>query len=400
MIERENRILTTHTGSLPRGEPLGSLLIDQEQGEPVEREALDSATEARVAHVLRKQAEVGIDIANDGEQGRVGFQTYLMQRMSGFGGVSKRPYGKEFLEFPQFTERMMQRIPKTGKVFDAPQAIDEVRYLGTALLDAEIARLKRLSGASRPQFTQLFMNAPSPGIVACTMLNAYYASQEAYLDALARELRTEYRRVVDAGFILQIDAPDLAMERVLLYQDLSDAEFAKTVETHVAALNKALEGIPPERVRLHVCWGNWEGPHNHDVEMELLLPVLYGARVGALGLEFANPRRQHEVAAIAKESLPDHLTLIAGVIDSKSNFIEHPEVVAQRIEAVVRAVGDPQRVIAGVDCGFGTFVGWEWVTEDVVWAKLKSLREGADLASARLGQRRTTAPALRTSRKS
>ena len=384
MSSKENRILTTHTGSLPRGEPLGSLLIDQEQGEAVSQEALAAAIENRVAHVLGKQAEVGIDIANDGEQGRVGFQTYLMQRMSGFGGVSKRPYGKEFLEFPQFTQRMMQRIPKTGKVFDAPQAIDDIRYLGTALLDAEIDRLQRLSRNQRSAFADLFMNAPSPGIVACTMLNAYYESQEAYLDAIARELRVEYRRVVEAGFILQIDAPDLAMERVLLYQDLSDAQFAQKVELHVAALNKALDGLPPERVRLHVCWGNWEGPHNHDVDMALLLPALYHANVGALGLEFANPRRQHEVAAIAKRALPDHMALIAGVIDSKSNFIEHPEVVAQRLEAVVRAVGDPQRVMAGVDCGFGTFVGWEWVTEDVVWAKLKSLHEGAELASSRV----------------
>jgi 5-methyltetrahydropteroyltriglutamate--homocysteine methyltransferase len=387
-----NRIRITHTGSLPRGEPLSSLLIDQEQGEPVSGDALDRAIDARVAHVLAKQAEVGIDIANDGEQGRVGFQTYLMQRMSGFGGVSKRPYGKEFLEFPQFTERMMQRIPKTGKVFDAPQAVDEIRYLGTDLIDAEIERLARLAEPRRAGFTDLFMNAPSPGIVACTMLNAHYDSQEAYLVAIARELRVEYRRVVEAGFILQIDAPDLAMERVLLYQDLSDAEFAKTVELHVAALNQALAGLPRERVRLHVCWGNWEGPHNHDVDMELLLPALYQANVGALGLEFANPRRQHEVAAIAKRVLPDDLVLIAGVIDSKSNFVEHPEVIAQRIEAVARAVGDPARVVAGVDCGFGTFVGWEWVTEDVVWAKLKSLREGADRASARLfGRARATA---------
>jgi len=389
MTASHDRILTTHTGSLPRGEPLSSLLIDQEQGEPVSQKKLDAEIDKRVAHVLRKQAEVGIDIANDGEQGRVGFQTYLMQRMSGFGGVSKRPYGKEFLEFPQFTERMMQRIPKTGKVFDAPQAVDEIHYHGTAQLDIEISRLERYASEARTPFANLFMNAPSPGIVACTMLNAYYESQEKYLDAIARELRVEYKRVVDSGLTLQIDAPDLAMERVLLYQDLSDAEFAKTVEMHVDALNKALDGLPSERVRLHVCWGNWEGPHNHDVDMALLLPALYRARVGALGLEFANPRRQHEVAAIANRSLPDHLTLVAGVIDSKSNFIEHPEVVAQRLEAVARAVGDPQRVIAGVDCGFGTFVGWEWVTEDVVWAKLKSLHEGAALASSRLFGRRS-----------
>jgi 5-methyltetrahydropteroyltriglutamate--homocysteine methyltransferase len=398
MKMKNERILTTHTGSLPRGEPLGSLLIDQEQGEPVSVSALESATESRVAHVLKKQVDVGIDIANDGEQGRVGFQTYLMQRMSGFGGASKRPYGKEFLEFPQFTQRMMQRIPKTGKVFDAPEAIDDIRYLGTELIDAEIARLTRLAAELRPRLNDLFMNAPSPGIVACTMLNAYYDTQQAYLDAIAREISIEYRRVVEAGFILQIDAPDLAMERVLLYQDMSDAEFARTVEVHVEALNKALEGIPRERVRLHVCWGNWEGPHNHDVDMSVVLPALYHARVGALGLEFANPRRQHEVAAIAKRALPDNVSLIAGVIDSKSNFIEHPEVVAQRIEAVVNAVGDPQRVVAGVDCGFGTFVGWEWVTEDVVWAKLKSLHEGAVLASSRIfgknsgADRRRSAP--------
>jgi len=220
------------------------------------------------------------------------------------------------------------------------------------------------------------------------MLNAHYASHEAYLDAIAREIRIEYQAVTKAGLVLQIDAPDLAMERVLLYQDLSDAEFAKIVEQHVAALNKALEGIPADRVRLHVCWGNWEGPHIHDVALEVILPVLYQARVGALSIEFANPRRQHESAALRKHRLPDKMILIPGVIDSKSNFVEHPEVVAQRIETVVAAVGDRERVIAGVDCGFGTFVGWEWVTEDVVWPKLKTLRAGADLASTRLWGRK------------
>lgn len=384
MKQSDERILTTHTGSLPRGEPLGTMLIDEERGKDVDKVRLDEIAEARIRHVLQHQVEAGIDVVNDGEQARVGFQTYLPQRMSGFGGVSERPYGKEFIEFPQFTERMLQRIPKTSKVFDAPQAVGEIEYLATDAIDKEIDRLRRLGAAVEADVSEFFMNAPSPGIVACTMLNAYYDSQESYLRAIARELRAEYSRVVDAGFVLQIDAPDLAMERVLLYQDLSDAEFVRTVETHVDALNAALEGIPRERVRLHVCWGNWEGPHNHDIDMDILLPALYAANVGALGLEFANPRRQHEAAALAKEKLPDHMVLIAGVIDSKSNFVEHPEVVAQRIEGVVKAVGDRERIIAGVDCGFGTFVGWEWVTEDVVWAKLKTLREGADLASRRL----------------
>ena len=228
------------------------------------------------------------------------------------------------------------------------------------------------------------MNAPSPGIIACTMLNAYYDSDEAYLDAIAREISKEYRAVVDAGYVLQVDAPDLAMERVLLYQDLTDAEFAEQTEKHVDALNKALEGIPRDRVRLHVCWGNWEGPHIHDVAMEVVLPPLYQANVGAIGLEFANPRRQHETAALKANKPPKDMAVIPGVIDSKSNFVEHPEVVAQRIEAVVDAIGDKERVIAGVDCGFGTFVGWEWVAEDVAWAKLKSLSEGAAIASKRL----------------
>jgi 5-methyltetrahydropteroyltriglutamate--homocysteine methyltransferase len=304
--------------------------------------------------------------------------------MSGFGGVSKRPYGKEFIEYPQFTKRMMERLGQISKVFDAPEAIAEVKYRDTAPLHSEIERLTRLGAAAKSGVSVFFMNAPSPGIVATTMLNAHYPSHEAYLDAVAGELATEYRAVTEAGFLLQIDAPDLAMERVLLFQDRSDAEFAKLVEQHVAALNKGLEGIPRERVRLHVCWGNWEGPHTHDVAMEVILPALYQAKVGALGLEFASPRRQHEAAALRKCRLPDNLLLIAGVIDPKSNIVEHPEVVAERIERVAAAVGDRERVIAGVDCGFGTFVGWEWVTEDVVWAKLATLRAGADLASQRL----------------
>jgi 5-methyltetrahydropteroyltriglutamate--homocysteine methyltransferase len=388
MQQSTDRIITTHAGSIPRGEALGLLLIEQEQGKAVDKARLAALADERVAHVLAKEAEVGIDSANDGEQARVGFQTYLSQCMDGFGGASQRPYGKEFIEFPQFTQRMLARIPNHSKVFDAPQAVGEIKYRDTSAIDAEIARYKKLAAPMASRFCELFMNAPSPGIVATTMLNAYYDSHQAYIDAIARELHVEYARVVDAGFVLQIDAPDLAMERVLLYQDMTDREFAGVVEQHVAALNRALDGIAPDRVRLHVCWGNWEGPHNHDVPMEVILPALYQAKVGGLGLEFANPRRQHETAALRKHKLPGHMLMIAGVIDPKSNFIEHPEVVAQRIEAVVSAVGDRERVVAGVDCGFGTFVGWEWVTEDVVWAKLRTLREGADLASARLWGRK------------
>ncbi len=384
MQRSTNRILTTHAGSLPRGEPLGSMLLAHEKGEKLDEAAFKKAVEARVAHVVKNQAEAGIDIANDGEQSRVGFQTYIPLRMKGFGGASQRPYGKEFVRFGEFTKRMMQRIPNTSKVFDAPQAISELKYEDTKAIEEEIALYKRLTDGMKSKFTEFFMNAPSPGIVATTMLNAHYKTHQDYLDAISREIAKAYKKVVDAGFILQIDAPDMAMERVLLYQDMSDAEFVKTVEQHVDALNKALAGLPPDRVRLHVCWGNWEGPHNYDIAMEPLLSALYQAKVGALGLEFANPRRQHEAGALRKKKLPDNMVLLAGVVDPKTNFIEHPEVVAQRIEAVVSAVGDRERVIACVDCGFGTFVNWEWVTEDIVWEKMRSLSAGAALASSRL----------------
>ena len=377
-------ILTTHTGSMPRGEPLSSMLIDQEEGKRVDLKKVDDVTDERVAYIIKKQLEVGIDVANDGEQGRVGFQTYVPQRWSGFGGKSSRPFGREFVEFPKFTERMQARIPKTGRVFDAPEAINEVHYHGEEQLNKEIDRIKRQAENTGANVSDWFMNAPSPGIIATTMLNAYYDSDEAYLDAIAREVSKEYQAVVDAGYILQVDAPDLAMERVLLYQDLTDEEFAEQTEKHVEALNKALENIPRDRVRLHVCWGNWEGPHCHDVEMEVLLPIVYQAKVGAIGLEFANPRHQHEHTSLKANPPPKDVAIVPGVIDSKSNFVEHPEVVARRIMAVVDAVGDKERVIAGVDCGFGTFTGWEWVAEDVVWAKLRSLREGADIATKRL----------------
>ena len=375
-----DRILTTHAGSIPRGEALGAMLLDQEQGKPVDQARLDALVDGRVAHVLAKEAEVGIDSANDGEQARVGFQTYIPQRMDGFGGVSKRPFGREFVEFSQFTQRMLARIPNHSKVFDAPQAIGELKYRDTA----EIARYKRLSAPMKSRFSEFFMNAPSPGIIATTMLNAHYASHQDYLDAIARELRIEYRRVVDAGFVLQIDAPDLAMERVLLYQDASDAEFAKLVEQHVAALNRGLDGLPRDRVRLHVCWGNWEGPHTHDFPLAGLLPILYRARVGALSIEFANPRHQHEYAAFRKHPLPADMLLIPGVIDTTTNFVEHPEVVANRVCEAVAAVGERSRVIAGTDCGFGTSAGTSAVSPDVVWAKLAACREGADRATRRL----------------
>ena len=379
MILSKERILTTHVGSLPRNAALSDLLVRREEGDAVDKDQLAREMELAVHRVVDKQAAAGIDIANDGEQQRVGFQTYVPQRMSGFAGESKRRRGRDFEEFPELVTLLMQRFPKRSRMQNAPEAQAELRYLDTAAIEQEIARLQHAAGPAN--FAGCFMTAPSPGIISSTMLNAFYDSQEAYLHAIAREMRHEYLAIHRAGLLLQIDSPDLAMDRSMFYRDLSDAEFVKAAEMHVAAINQGIEGIPRDRVRLHCCWGNWDGPHIHDVPLEMILPVLYQAKVGALSIEFANPRHQHEYEALRRHPLPNHMTLIPGTIDTTTNIVEHPQVVARRIQEAVAAVGDRERVIASADCGFGTFTGREWVIEPAVWLKLKSLREGADIAS-------------------
>jgi 5-methyltetrahydropteroyltriglutamate--homocysteine methyltransferase len=383
MISSRDRILTTHVGSLPRNRELSELLMRREAGESCDPAQLAAAMEEAVRHVVARQKQAGIDIGNDGEQQRVGFQTYVPQRMAGFAGESRRRRGREFEEFPELAEYLAHRFPAVSKQQNAPQAQGEVHYHDTAQIEGEIARFKRLAGESEP-FAEMFMTAPSPGIIASTMLNAHYDTNEAYLAALAREMRNEYQAIHRAGLVLQIDAPDLAMDRTMFYRDKSDAEFVKMCELHVAMINQAIAGIPRERVRLHVCYGNWEGPHIHDVALEKILPALYQAGVGALSIEFANPRHAHEYPALKRAPLPRDMILMPGVVESTSNFVEHPELVARRIEEAVGAVGDRERVVASTDCGFGTFTRREWVIEPVVWLKLKSIREGADIASARL----------------
>jgi 5-methyltetrahydropteroyltriglutamate--homocysteine methyltransferase len=383
MTTRSDRILTTHVGSLPRNDALSSLLVAREEGAAIDKSQLDLEMDRAVRHVVEEQVRAGIDIGNDGEQQRVGFQTYVPQRMSGFAGESKRRRGRDYEEFPELVDDLMRRFPKRSRMQNAPEARAELHYLDIAPINTEIARLKT-AVQSAPGFTECFLTAPSPGIVSTTMFNAYYDSHESYLMALAREMSNEYRAIADAGFILQLDSPDLAMDRAMFYRDLSDAAFVKAAEKHVAALNKGIDGIPRERVRLHCCWGNWEGPHLHDVALETILPVLYQANVGALSIEFANPRHQHEYEAIRRNRPPAHMILVPGAIDSTTNIVEHPEVVARRVLEAVAAIGDKERVIAGGDCGFGTFTGREWVIEPVVWLKLKSLREGCDIASSRL----------------
>jgi 5-methyltetrahydropteroyltriglutamate--homocysteine methyltransferase len=384
MISSRDRILTTHVGSLPRNEKLSDLLMAQEEGKPYDPKGLTAEMDSAVRHVVKAQMDAGVDVGNDGEQGRIGFQTYVPQRMSGFAGVSKRRRGREFDEFPELLAYLMRRFPNPTKSQQgAPEAQADIKYVDLKPITDETARFNRIAG-ELGAFSERFMTAASPGIISTTMLNAYYDSHDAYLDAIACEMSKEYQAVHKAGLVLQIDAPDLAMDRTMIYRDLSDGDFVKRCERHVAAINKGIEGIPRDRVRLHVCYGNWEGPHIHDIPLEKILPALYTANVGALTIEFSNPRHAHEYSALKKHKLPAHMLLVPGVIETTSNFVEHPEVVARRIEEAVSVVGDRERVVASTDCGFGTFTKREWVIEPVVWLKLKALREGADIASQRL----------------
>src|SRR3984893_758828 len=314
MHKSDERILTTHVGSLPRHPKLSDLLIREWLGERVDRTELARLGEKAVHHVVRQQSACGVDVVNDGEQPRVGFQTYVAQRMQGFGGESARPRPRDYIDFPGLLAQHRQRFPKRSKVSNAPQAIADVTYDDLAPAEDECRMFRSaLDGLKTPP-ADAFMTAASPGIVATTMLNAHYDSHEAYVFALARQMRKEYE-LIAAEFVLQIDAPDLAMERTVLFQDKSAAEFLKIAEMHVAALNEALAGIPRDRIRLHCCWGNYDGPPIHDIPLSEVLPVLCQAKVGALSMEFANPRHQHEYDALKKATLPPELLLLPGVID-------------------------------------------------------------------------------------
>jgi len=385
MAESTPKILTTHTGSLCRAPELSRMLIAQERGVAVDENGFWRVAKDSVRRVVAKQLDSGIDIGSDGEQPRVGFQTYVAQRMKGFGGESRRRIPLDVQDFPEYARRFDVRHDESSKVTNAPQAIEEIRYDDLSAATLELDLFRDCLDESPRKFTDAFMTAASPGIIATTLHNAWYDSHERYLMALASQMSREYELIHSRGFMLQLDAPDLAMERPWHFQDLSLAEFQKTIELHIAAINHSVRNIPPDRVRLHICWGNYDGPHNHDVALADILPILYQAKVGALSIELANPRHQHEHTAIRRTRMPDTMTLIPGVIDSTCCYIEHPEVVADRIVKAVQAVGDRTRVIAGTDCGFGTFAGWEAIPSDIVWAKLKTLSEGAAIASRILG---------------
>ena len=380
MLLSNDRILTTHVGSLPRNEALADRLIRQEAGEAIDAHDLAQRIEAATRHVIDSQVRAGVDVGNDGEQSRVGFQTYVPRCMCGFGGESRRPPARDQIQFPSYARQMAARFPHSARVTNAPAALSEVRYVNGAPIRQDAARLKAMGTG----FRETFMTAPSPGIVATTMLNHHYDSHEAYLMALATALSHEYQAIHEAGHVLQIDSPDLAMERHRFFGHLDETAFLDQLALHIAAINKGIEGIPRDRVRLHVCWGNNDAPHIYDIAMATILPELYRANVGALSIEFANPRHQHEYDAIRANPLPSHMALIPGVLDTTTNFVEHPRVVARRLLEAVAAVGDRERVIAGTDCGFGTLAGREYVAEEVVWLKLATQAEGARLASAEL----------------
>jgi 5-methyltetrahydropteroyltriglutamate--homocysteine methyltransferase len=386
MRRSEERILTTHTGSLPRPAELTRLYVRRARGESVDAAEIEKLGQAALRGIVTKQAEANVDIGNNGEQQREGFFLHIRHRMSGFGGSWQRRTRADALRYPIFLQMMEQQLTARAAVSNMgpPKAIGEVRYLGTAAVEAECADFQAALGETGTHFVEPFLTAPSPGIIAGAMKNEYYDSEEAYLAALATALRGEYETIVRRGFLLQLDCPDLALERHLSYQDRPIGDFLGFVERVVAAINTALANIPRDKVRLHVCWGNYEGPHDCDVPLADILPIIQKANVGGFFFPFANPRHAHEYRVFEKLPLAEDQIIIAGVIDSLTNFVEHPEAVADRLERVTAAVGDPHRVIAGTDCGFDTSAGMGRVAEDVVWAKLKALADGARIASERL----------------
>jgi 5-methyltetrahydropteroyltriglutamate--homocysteine methyltransferase len=384
MQKSKERFLTTHAGSLPRTNELVALQVALSRGEAVDAARLEHEVLASTRTVIDKQRVVGIDIGNNGEQARESFFTYVQHRMSGFGGASERPAFQDMVRYPSWIELKIPGYQHGVNLAAAPQAQGEVRYVNREPLDRELAQFAELLDEASGPFAETFVTAPSPGIIAAAMQDTFYGDLDAYVDALGRALKTEYDAIHAAGHLLQLDCPDLAMERHTYFADRSDAEFVAFVDKVLATIGLALRDVPREAVRMHVCWGNYNGPHDCDVPLATILPSLVEARVGALMLSMANPRHAHEYRLLTPQVVPGDMLIVAGVIDTTTNYVEHPEVVAQRLERIVEAIGDPTRVIAGTDCGFDTAAGLRDVAEEVVWAKLTALAEGAELASRRL----------------
>jgi 5-methyltetrahydropteroyltriglutamate--homocysteine methyltransferase len=386
VLRSEHRILTTHAGSLPRPPALVDLFARRAKGEAVDAAMLDAAIEAAVRWVVPKQIAAGIDIPNNGEQTREAFFLYVRRRMSGFTGHGARRAPADVLAYPVFAEARRRILASVTGVssFDPPEVVGEVAYLDPGAIEGECWSLRAVLEETGPAVTEAFLTAPSPGIIAAAVPNRHYDGFDAYLDALAEALRVEYETIVGHGFVLQLDCPDLALERHVTYADRPISAFIAFAERVVEAINRSLRNVPRDRVRMHVCWGNYEAPHDCDAALAELWPTIRRAEVGGFLLPFANPRHAHEYRVVAKAGLADDQVLFAGVIDTTTNYVEHPMVVADRIVRIARTLGDPTRVIAATDCGFDSSAGMGRVAEDVAWAKLEALAAGARLARARL----------------
>lgn len=373
------RILTTHVGSLPRSQEVFELVFAQERGEPLDEPTFKAAISKAVKEVVQAQSRAGIDIVSDGEMSKISYATYIKYRLSGFEGDSPRRTPADLQAYPNFAGR----ASKSGgtPTYRRPRCTGPVAVKDERPLAEDIANFQ--AALAEAAVTEGFMNAASPGVIALFQPNDYYPSHEAYLEALAEAMRVEYEAICQAGLILQIDSPDLALGRHMMFTDLSDQAFLKMVEQHIEVLNHALRNIAAEKVRLHVCWGNYEGPHHCDIGFEKILPAVLKAKPQALSFEASNPRHAHEWKVFKDLKLPDDKVLIPGMLDSTTNFVEHPELVAERIIRFAELVGR-ERVLAGSDCGFSTFAGFGTVDKDIVYAKLEALAQGAALASARL----------------
>ncbi len=387
MQRSDKRILTTHAGSLPRPPALTSLYTRRVRGEDADAAMLAKGGADAVPVVLRQQIDAGMDVVNNGEQQRESFVLYLRHRLSGLADGGSRGGWADVDDFPKFKEQLGKQLAVKEAVSNReqlPKLVGPVTYIGHAELKAEIDVFKAAIAREKGHFVEPFFTAPSPGILAAIVRNEYYPTPEAYIGAVGEALRTEYEAIVAAGFLLQIDAPDLALERHGSFRDKPLSAFQAFVELVISTINKALVNIPRENVRLHVCWGNYEGPHTHDVPLKDIWPILQKAKVGGFFLPFANPRHAHEVKVFETMPPQPDQVIVAGTIDTLTNFVEHPEVVADRIERVATILKDPTRVMAGTDCGFDTSAGMGRVAEDVVWGKLRAMADGAKIASARL----------------
>ena len=376
-----NRILTTHVGSLPRSAAVTDLVFAAERGDPVDATQFDAVIGAAVDDAVVRQVAAGIDLVSDGEMSKISYATYIKDRITGFDGDSPRTPPADLEDFPGFLER--QNKSGGTPTYRRPKCVGPVAPKTLAPLDEDLKHMAAALAKHRP--TGGFMNAASPGVIALFQPNEHYPTQDAYLEALGEAMRPEYEAIVAAGLFLQLDSPDLGLGRHMMYKGRSDAEYLMLIGMHVEVLNYALRNVPADRVRMHICWGNYEGPHTHDVEMGVILPTLMTAKPAGLLFETSNPRHQHDWNYFADmiDIIPDDKILIPGAIDSTTNFVEHPRVVCERIERFAGIVGR-DRVIAGTDCGFSTFAGFGAVDPDIVYAKLCALAEGAALASARL----------------